>query len=97
MLRPRVHFLCLSDCAPHFSLTQQPPLLWAGWGMCSPESPQGTGVCTVGHSHDTQLSARGQLPVRIMRKGKQVDGEGEPVPKDQPGASDMGIQEQPGD
>ena len=49
--------------------------------MCSPESPQGTGACTVGHSHDTQLSALGQLPVGRMREEEQVDGEGEPGPE----------------
>lgn len=32
-----------------------------------------------------------------MREGKQVDGEGEPGPEDQPGAPDVGTQEEPGD
>lgn len=51
----------------------------------------------MGHSHDTQLSALGQLPVGRMREGKQVDGEGEPGPEDQPGAPDVGTQEEPRD
>ena len=51
----------------------------------------------MGHSHDTQLSALGQLPVGRMREEEQVDGEGEPGPEDQSAAPDMGTQEEPGD
>lgn len=52
---------------PPVLLTQWLPPPLAVGGMYSPESPQETGVCTVGQSYDIQLSIPGQLTVGMKK------------------------------